>query len=84
MDIPLPFDLVRESFHLLLVVGGPLFSAMLVVGLGVGAAQAATQVNDPALSFVPRIVALTGTLLAIGGWAVDALVAFFRESLMRI
>jgi flagellar biosynthetic protein FliQ len=84
MNVAIPFELVRESFHLLLVIGGPLFATMLAVGLVVGAAQAATQVNDPALSFVPRIIALTGTLLAMGGFAIDALVAFFRDSLMRV
>ncbi len=75
--VEIPFALVRESFTLLLVVGGPIFATIVSVGLFVGALQAATQINDPALSFVPRMIALGTLLLAAGGWMLDTLVAFF-------
>ena len=78
--IELPYLIVRESLSTILVVGGPLFGAVLTVGLVMGALQSATQINDPALSFVPRIIALVGTMAAAGGWIIDSLATFFKTS----
>jgi flagellar biosynthesis protein FliQ len=69
---------------LLVQVGGPLFMAMLVAGLVVGVLQAATQVNDPAVSFVPRILVGGIVLWLAGGWMMERLSGFLAKSIYRM
>ncbi len=84
MPIELPGALIREGFVLLLQTGGPIFFGLLAVGLVVGVLQAATQVNDPALSFLPRLFTLGAILWGLGSWAAQAHAQFFAASLARM
>lgn len=73
MSADLPSSLLREGFGVLATVGGPFVIALLVVGFLVGLLQAATQINDPAVGFLPRMV--TGLLVAYftGPWVLERL-----------
>ena len=73
MSSDLPSSLMREGFGVLATVGGPFVISLLVVGLLVGLVQAATQINDPAVGFLPRMV--TGLLVAYftGPWVLEKL-----------
>jgi len=84
MNTALPAQLLREGFTLLAEVGGPIFGALLVVGITVGVMQAATQINDPAMSFLPRLFALLSVLWMLGGWVMENFSAFFQASVMRM
>jgi flagellar biosynthesis protein FliQ len=81
MSSDLPASLMREGFAVLAAVGGPFVLALLVVGLLVGLLQAATQINDPAVGFLPRLV--TGLLVAYftGHWALERLSHYFAAAL---
>jgi flagellar biosynthetic protein FliQ len=57
---------VREGLLLVLVLSGPTLLASLVVGLVVGIVQAATQIQDQSLAFVPKLVVVVLVLLAVG------------------
>ena len=80
MSTELPASLMREGFAVLAAVGGPFVLALLLVGLGVGLLQAATQINDPAVGFLPRLV--TGMLVAYltGHWALEHLARYFAAA----
>jgi flagellar biosynthesis protein FliQ len=80
----LPSALLREALVLLGVVGGPLFGAILVVGLAVGVLQAATQVNDPAVGFLPRALTVGLVCTFAGGWMMDRLARFLAAALTRM
>jgi flagellar biosynthesis protein FliQ len=69
---------------LVVQVGGPLFLAMLFSGLAIGVLQAATQVNDPAVSFVPRILVGGLVLWMLGGWMMERLSGFLAQSIARM
>jgi flagellar biosynthesis protein FliQ len=73
MSTDLPSSLMREGFGVLAAVGGPFVISLLVVGLLVGLLQAATQINDPAVGFLPRMI--TGLLVAYftGPWVLEKL-----------
>ena len=73
MSTDLPSSLMREGFSVLAAVGGPFVISLLVVGLLVGLLQAATQINDPAVGFLPRL--LTGLAVAYfsGHWVLERL-----------
>jgi flagellar biosynthetic protein FliQ len=80
----LPRALVNESFVILSMASAPFLVSVLVVGLIVGVLQAATQVNDPAVSFLPR--ALTGVLVAwaFGPFAMEKMATFFASAVARM
>jgi flagellar biosynthesis protein FliQ len=80
----LPASLVREGLLLLAMVGGPLFGAMLLVGLVLGILQAATQINDPAVGFLPRITAGILICWLMGGWMMERFAAFFSAAMTRM
>jgi flagellar biosynthesis protein FliQ len=81
MTSDLPAGLMREGFGVLAAVGGPFVISLLVVGLVVGLLQAATQINDPAVGFLPRLV--TGLLVAYfsGHWVMERLSNYFAAAL---
>jgi flagellar biosynthesis protein FliQ len=80
----LPTSLLRDGFAVLAAVGGPILGALLAVGLIVGVLQAATQINDPAVGFLPRLVTGLGAAWAIGGWAVEHLARYFATALSHM
>ena len=84
MNGDLPASLLRDGFAVLATVGGPMLGALLVVGLVVGVLQAATQINDPAVGFLPRLVAGLVTAWAVGGWAVEQLARYFATALTHM
>jgi flagellar biosynthesis protein FliQ len=77
----LPSGLMREGFAVMLAVGGPFILGLVIVGLLVGLLQAATQINDPAVGFLPRL--MTGLLLAYftGHFALERLATYFAAAL---
>lgn len=84
MNSGLPAAVFREGLMLVVQVGGPLFLAMLLSGLAIGVLQAATQVNDPAVSFVPRILVGGLVLWVAGGWMMERLSGFLAQSIARM
>lgn len=80
MTTDLPASLMREGFSVLSAVGAPFVLSLLVVGLVVGLLQAATQINDPAVGFLPRLV--TGLLVTYfaGHWAIERLANYLAAA----
>lgn len=81
MTPELPGALVREGLLLLVSVGGPIFGALLVMGLVLGILQAATQINDSAVGFLPRALAGAVVVWAMGGWMMHRMAGFLVHSL---
>ena len=61
------------------MVSAPLFIAALVTGLVISIFQAATQINEMTLSFVPKLVAIFVTLVLAGPWMITLLTDFMRR-----
>ena len=80
----LPGPLTREAFMLLATTAGPVIGALLVIGLVVGIFQAATQIQDPAVGFLPRFAAAILTVWLAGGWLMERYSTFFATSLVRM
>jgi len=68
----------RESLTVTVLVSAPLLLAALVTGVAVGVLQAATQINEMTLSFIPKLLALVLTLLATGPWMLQVLTSYTR------
>ena len=56
----------------------------LVTGLVVGAFQAATQINEMTLSFIPKLIAMATTLVFAGPWMLKLIVSYTRELIESI
>jgi len=84
MSIEMPGALLREGLLVLASVGGPVLGALLAVGLVVGILQAATQINDPAVGFLPRGLAAIAVVWLAGGWIMERLAGFLGQALVRM
>lgn len=72
-------DLGRQALELTLLVSAPLFIAALVTGLIISIFQAATQINEQTLSFVPKLIATFITLVLAGPWMITIMTDFIRR-----
>ncbi|MDO9597040.1 MAG: flagellar biosynthesis protein FliQ [Azoarcus sp.] len=72
-------DLGRQAIEVTLMVSAPLFLAALITGLTISIFQAATQINEMTLSFVPKLVAIFVTLVLAGPWMLTVLTDFMRR-----
>lgn len=70
--------LARDALWLVLLVAGPLLLAGLLVAFAISLFQAATQILEPTLSFVPKLVAMALVLAVLGSWMGGHLAEFAR------
>ncbi len=74
----------RTALWTALALSLPLLAAGLIVGLAVSLLQAVTQIQEQTLSFVPKILAITGTLLILMPWMLRVLVDYTHEVFMKL
>ena len=84
MDSTHVFTLGQQGLWLLLTVSAPILLTVLVVGLVVSIFQAATQIHEATLSFVPKVVAAVAVLAVAGPWMLTTLVDFLQRTLQQI
>lgn len=75
---------LRQMLWLGLTTAGPAIGVLVAVGLVVAIFQAATQVNDQAISFGPRAVSLVLTLVLLGPWMLQRLVQFTTAMMLAM
>lgn len=69
-------DIGRQAIETVLMVAGPMLIVALVVGLIVSIFQAATQINEQTMTFIPKIVGVFVTLLLFAPWMIQKASAF--------
>jgi flagellar biosynthetic protein FliQ len=74
----------QQGLMTLLTVAAPVLLTVLVVGLSVSIVQAATQIHEATLSFVPKIIAAVAMLAVAGPWMLSSLVDYLQRMLMAI
>jgi len=84
MDAQQVFTFGQQGLYLLLTVSAPVLITVLVVGLVVSVFQAATQIHEQTLSFVPKIVAAVAVLAVAGPWMLTTLVEYVQRTLQAI
>ena len=72
-------DLSKQALEVTLMVSAPMLLAGLVVGVLVSLFQAVTQIQEPTLTFIPKILAVSLALLFFLPWMVTTLVQFTRR-----
>ncbi|GAB5500778.1 MAG: flagellar biosynthesis protein FliQ [Pseudohongiellaceae bacterium] len=74
----------REALFLIVALAGPLLLSALAVGLLVGVLQAATQIQEQTLSFIPKLLALVVALVLMGPWLLSSWVVYTEQLFLRI
>ncbi len=84
MDPQQVLTIGRDGLLVLLTVCAPILMVVLAVGLIVSIFQAATQINEATLSFVPKLLAAFATLGIAGPWMLSTLVDYIQQVLQSI
>lgn len=69
----------RDALWLAMLIAAPLLLTALAVGVLVGLFQAATQINEMTLSFIPKVLAMAAVLLVTGPWMLRLLMDYTRR-----
>jgi len=76
--------LVQQGMLVTMMVSAPMLLAALFTGLVVSIFQAATQINESTLSFIPKLAAIFAVLLVAGPWMLATLTDYMRELITQI
>lgn len=71
----------RTALEITILVASPVLLVTLVVGLAISIFQAATQINDPSLSFIPKVLAVLTTFALAGPWMLTVMTDYMRRVL---
>jgi flagellar biosynthesis protein FliQ len=74
----------QRAMEVTLMISAPLLLVALATGLLISIFQAATQINEMTLSFIPKLLALSVTLILAGPWIISVMVDYMREILQSI
>jgi flagellar biosynthetic protein FliQ len=68
-----------RALEITMLLAAPLLVVALVTGLIIGAFQAATQINEQTLSFIPKLLAMALAMVVAGPWMLKVLLSYTRE-----
>jgi flagellar biosynthetic protein FliQ len=69
-------DIAREALYTILVISAPILGLALLVGLLVSIFQATTQIQEPTLTFIPKILAVLFSIIVFGPWMLGIIMDF--------
>jgi len=69
----------QQALEVTMLISAPLLGAVLLTGLVVSVFQAATQINEQTLSFIPKLVALAAVLVVAGPWMLAVITDFMQR-----
>lgn len=84
MDAGLVMELLIGALRMTAILGGPVIVTVLIVGIVIGALQSATQINEPAVAFVPKLLAVMLVMAVTGASTLSIFVDYVREMIIRI
>lgn len=77
-------DIAQRALETMVVTAMPFLLAAVVVGIVIGLFQAITQLQDQALSFVPKLLALVVVLFFTGSWVLNGIGKLMRDIFMQL
>ncbi len=77
-------QLGNEALWMAILMAAPILLTALTVGVVIGMLQAATQIQEMTLSFIPKLLAVVGVLVVAGPWMLNVMVQWVRELFMDI
>ncbi|MDD6807462.1 MAG: flagellar biosynthesis protein FliQ [Oscillospiraceae bacterium] len=77
-DIATVTDIIREALFVVLKVGLPVLLGSMVIGLVIAVFQAATQIHEQTLTFVPKLIVIILVLIILGPWMAKEITELFE------
>lgn len=77
-------DIGRQAIYITVIVASPMLLTALVVGLVVSIFQAATQINETTLSFIPKLFGILAVLGIAGPWMLTVMTDYMRQVLTNV
>ena len=74
----------NDALLTMIMLGMPALLVILAIGLLIGVFQAATQINEQTLSFIPKLIGLSVTLLVAGPWMLKVIVSYTQSLITNI
>jgi len=84
VEASLVIELVFQALRMALFLSGPILLGLLIVGLIISILQAATQLNETTVAFVPKIIVLAVVILMAGPSLLGLFSDYLREIILRI
>jgi flagellar biosynthetic protein FliQ len=79
MTLETIMTIAQRALEVTMLLAAPMLLVALLVGLLVGVFQAATQINEMTLSFIPKALALGAVIVVAGSWMLKLIVGYTRE-----
>ena len=77
-------DITQQAVKVTLYISSPMLLGALFMGIFISLFQAVTQINEQTLSFIPKILAIIGSLIFLAPWMSEVLTSFTRELILDI
>jgi flagellar biosynthetic protein FliQ len=77
-------EIGREALWLAVLLSGPILGVALAIGLAIGVIQAATQIQEMTLSFIPKLGAVAAVIFLAGPWMLGLIVTFTQRLFFEI
>ena len=77
-------DIMRESIWVAIKLGGPMLVASMAIGVVIAIFQAATQIHEQSVSFIPKLILIVVFLLVGGNWMLNTMQEFTRTIFLQI
>lgn len=74
----------QQALWVTMLIAAPMLVSALAVGLLVGMFQAATQINEMTMSFIPKLLVLVLAIVAAGPWMLSVIINYTRELMFSI
>jgi flagellar biosynthesis protein FliQ len=84
MNADTVIDLGQQALYVIVMLAAPMLLSALAIGLLIGMFQAATQINEMTLSFIPKLLILVLSIMVAGPWMLDTLLNFTRRLYLSI
>jgi flagellar biosynthetic protein FliQ len=84
MNADTVIDLSQQALYVIIMLAAPMLLSALFIGLFIGMFQAATQINEMTLSFIPKLLVLAISIMIAGPWMLDLLLNYTRRLYLSI
>ena len=78
MTISEVMDVFQQALLVALKIAAPVLLVSIVIGLVISIFQAATQINEQTLTFVPKLLAIAAVLIILGPWMLEVMIDFTK------
>ena len=77
-------DISQQALYVITMLAAPMLISALLIGLLIGMFQAATQINEMTLSFIPKLLILVVSIMIAGPWMLELIVNYTRRLYLSI